>query len=164
MFFILRSQEYFSGALAIGAPLLLYTLFNIAYAGLAIPSGILSDYVGRKKTLASGYALFGLVALGFAYVSSMAGLVLLFILYGLVYAMVEGSQSAFVTDLSSSKALGTSLGAYYGAVGFASIISGAIAGVLWQSRGAEATFSFGAVLAILAALALLQMKNVKPIA
>ena len=87
-----------------------------------------------------------------------------FMIYGLVYAMVEGSQSAFVTDLSSSKALGTSLGAYYGAVGFASIISGAIAGVLWQSHGAEATFSFGAVLAILAALALLQMKNVRPIA
>jgi MFS family permease len=164
MFFILRSQEFFSGALAIGAPLLLYMLFNIAYAGLAIPCGILSDYIGRKKALASGYALFGLVALGFAYVSSMAGLVLLFILYGLVYAIVEGAQSAFVTDLSGSKALGTSLGAYYGAVGVASIISGAVAGVLWQSRGAEATFFFGAVLAILAAVALLQMKNVKPIA
>ncbi len=78
--------------------------------------------------------------------------------------MVEGSQSAFVADLSSSKALGTSLGAYYCAVGFASIISGAVAGVLWQSRGAEATFFFGAVLAILAALALLKMKTAEPIA
>jgi MFS family permease len=58
-------------------------LFNIAYAGLAIPSGILSDYIGRKKTRASEYAILGLEALGFAFVSSMAGLVLLFILYEL---------------------------------------------------------------------------------
>ncbi len=163
MFFILRAQEHFNGALAIGTPLLLYMLFNIAYAVLAVPSGILSDHIGRKNTLAAGYALFALVALGFAYVSSTAGLVLLFILYGLVYAIVDGAQSAFVSDLSSSNVRGTSLGAYYGATGFAAIISGVTAGELWQNLGAEATFLFGAVVAVLAAIALLQMKNGEPI-
>jgi MFS family permease len=164
MFFILRAQEYFSGALAIGAPLLLYMLFNVAYAAFAVPCGIFSDRIGRKNILAAGYALFAMVALGFAYVSSATGLILLFTLYGLVYAIVDGAQSAFVSDLSSSDVRGTSLGAYYGAVGFASIISGAVAGELWQSYGAEATFFYGAVVAILAAFALLQMKNAKPIA
>jgi MFS family permease len=164
MFFILRAQQFFSDALAIGAPLLLYILFNVVYAGMAVPSGIVSDRIGRKNTLAAGYALFALVALGFAYVSSTEVLVVLFILYGLVFAIVDGAQSAFVSDLSGSNIRSTSLGVYYGAVGFASIISGVVAGELWQSRGAEATFFFGAVVAALAALALLQMEKVKPVA
>lgn len=161
MFFILRAQQFFSGALATAAPLLLYLLFNIVYAGLAVPSGMLSDRVGRKNVLVAGYALFAAVALGFAIVSTVAGLVALFMLYGLVYAMIDGAQSAFVSDLSHSQSRGTSLGFYYGAVGFAAIISGAIAGWLWQSQGSEMTFLFGAGISSLAALALLSMKPIE---
>jgi MFS family permease len=164
MFFILRAQQFFSGALAVGAPLLLYILFNIFYAGLAIPSGVISDRIGRKNVLTLGYALFALVALGFAYVSSTTGLVILFMLYGLVFAIVDGAQSAFVSDLSQSQSRSASLGLYYGAVGIASLISGGIAGELWQSRGPETTFLFGAIMAALAALALLQMKKIEAIA
>jgi MFS family permease len=164
MFFILRAQQFFAGALSVGAPLLLYILFNIVYAGLSIPSGVLSDRLGRKNVLTGGYALFALVALSFAFVSSTAGLVVLFMLYVLVFAMVDGAQSAFVSDLSHAQSRSTSLGLYYGSVGFASIISGAIAGVLWQSRGAETTFLFGAVFAALAALALLRMRKIEAIA
>jgi MFS family permease len=161
MFFILRAQQIFSGALSIGAPLLLYILFNVVYACLAVPSGMLSDRIGRKNVLIAGYALFALVALGFACVSSAASLVLLFTLYGLVYAMVDGTQSAFVSDLSVSASRGTSLGIYYGAIGGASLVSGIIAGELWQSRGAETTFLFGAFVAALSALALVMMRKVE---
>ncbi len=161
MFFILRAQQFFSGALATAAPLLLYLLFNIVYAGLAVPSGILSDRVGRKNVLVAGYALFAAVALGFAIVSSVTGLVVLFMLYGLVYAMVDGAQSAFVSDLSHAQSRGTSLGMYYGAVGFAAILSGGVAGWLWQDHGAGTTFLFSAAFAVLAALALFMMKPVQ---
>lgn len=164
MFFILRAQQFFSGALATGAPLLLYILFNIVYAGLAIPSGVISDRIGRKNVLTLGYAIFALVSLGFAYVSSTAGLVALFMLYGSVFAMVDGAQSAFVSDLSHSQSRSTSLGLYYGSVGIASIISGAVAGELWQNNGSVSTFLFGAVVAAFAALALLRMKKIEAIA
>jgi len=164
MFFILRAQQFFSGTMAVGAPLLLYILFNVVYAGLAIPCGVISDRIGRKNVLTLGYALFALVALGFAYVSSIAGLVFLFMLYGSVFAIVDGAQSAFVSDLSHSQSRSTSLGLYYGSVGIASIISGAVAGVLWQNNGAESTFLFGAVVAALAAFALQRMRKVEAIA
>jgi MFS family permease len=163
MFFILRAQQFFAGALTIGAPLLLYILFNIFYASLAIPCGAVSDRIGRKNVLTIGYALFSLVALGFVYVKSVAGLIMLFMLYGLVYAIVDGAQSAFVTDLSKSSSRSTTLGLYYGSVGVASLFSGGIAGELWQSSGPESTFLFGAVMAAIAALALLGMKKVKDI-
>lgn len=147
MFFMLRAQELFVGSLAVGAPLLLYLLYNIVYAGMAIPSGVVSDLVGRRWTLAIGYALFSLVALGFAFVSSTGWLVLLFVMYGLVFAIVDGAQSAYVSDLSCDEVRCTALGAYHGMVGIASIASGLIAGSIWQAYGPDATFLFGALMA-----------------
>jgi MFS family permease len=86
-------------------------------------------------------------------------LILLFALYGLVYAMVDASQRAFISDLSDARLRSTSLGIYYGAVGISAIVSGLAAGWLWAQLGAQATFLFGAAAAGLAALALLQMRE-----
>ena len=163
MFFILRAQALFSGAESVAVPLLLYVLFNLVYALLAMPVGIWSDKIGRRNVLALGYALFALTALGFAFVSSLAGLIILFALYGLVYALIDGSQSAFVSDLSRASLRSTSLGLYYGAVGVSAILSGLVAGELWARIGAEATFTFGAAAAILASLALMRMKKIEAI-
>jgi MFS family permease len=163
MFFILRAQALFSGAESVAVPLLLYVLFNLVYALLAMPIGIWSDKIGRRNVLALGYALFALNALGFAFVSSLAGLIILFALYGLVYALIDGSQSAFVSDLSRASLRSTSLGLYYGAVGVSAILSGLVAGELWAKIGAEATFTFGAAAAILASLALMRMKKIEAI-
>jgi MFS family permease len=164
MFFMLRAQGLFSGAEAVAAPLLLYALFNLVYALLALPVGIWSDRVGRRKVLALGYALFALTALGFAFVTSLAGLIALFALYGLVYALVDGSERAYVSDLSSASMRGSSLGLYYGAIGVAAILSSLLAGALWAWWGAEATFIFGAGAAALAATALLGMKKTEVVA
>jgi MFS family permease len=164
MFFILRAQGLFSGAEAVAAPLLLYALFNLVYAILAMPIGIWSDRVGRKRVLALGYVLFALTALGFAFVTSLAGLIALFALYGLVYALVDGSERAYVSDLSPGILRGSSLGLYYGAIGVAAIISSLAAGALWAWWGAEATFIFGAGAAALAATALLGMKKTEVMA
>jgi MFS family permease len=164
MFFILRAQELFSGALAVAAPLLLYALFNLVYALLAMPVGIWSDRVGRRKVLALGYGLFALTALGFAAVTSLTGLIALFALYGLVYALVDGSERAYVSDLSPIGLRGSSLGLYYGAIGVAAIISSLLAGALWAWWGAEATFLFGAGAAALAAVGLQEMKKTEVMA
>jgi MFS family permease len=159
MFMILRAGQFFAGASAVAAPLLLYVLFNVVYASMALPVGIWSDRIGRKNVLIMGYALFAVTALGFAAVSSLAGLIILFALYGLVFAMVDASERAFVSDLSMPHVRSTSLGFYYGAVGLAAIISGLVAGGLWAEFGAGATFVYGASAAALAAMALWRMKR-----
>jgi len=159
MFFILRSAEFFAGSMAVAAPLLLYVLFNLVYTLFSIPSGSWSDRVGRKRVLSIGYALFALVCLGFALVSSTMVLVLLFALYGLVFALVDGAERAFVSDLCRAEARGTGLGVYYGAVGTAAIASGLVAGALWQYLSPEATFLFGAMAAVAASILLMRMKT-----
>jgi len=155
MFFILRANEMFSGAEAVAAPLLLYALFNFVYAAMAMPAGIWSDRIGRKNVLAMGYAIFALTALGFAFVSSLSGLIALFCLYGMVYALVDGSERAYVSDLSGEGHRGSALGIYSGAQGMATIASSLVAGALWAWQGAAATFLFGAAAAGLAAVGLM---------
>jgi len=159
MFFILRATDFFSGSMTIGAPLLLYVLFNLVYTLFSIPSGSWSDRVGRKKVLTLGYALFALVALGFALVSSTPVLVLLFALYGLVFAIVDGAERAFVSDLCHADIRGTGLGVYYGAVGVSALASGVVAGFLWQYLSAEATFLFGAMAALTASILLFKTRS-----
>ncbi len=159
MFFILRATDFFSGRMAVGAPLLLYVLFNLVYTLLSIPSGSWSDRVGRKKVLSIGYALFAIVSLGFALVSSAPGLVLLFALYGMVFAIVDGAERAFVSDLCHADVRGTGLGVYYGAVGLSAISSGVFAGFLWQYLNPQATFLFGASAALAASIFLFKMRK-----
>lgn len=159
MFFILRAQEIFTGAEAAVWAILLYALFNSTYALLALPAGIWSDRIGRKRVLAMGYGLFALVALGFAYVTTSTGLIILFALYGLVYALVDGSERAYVSDLSPAGLRGSALGIYSGALGLTAIASSLLAGAIWELWGPEAAFFFGAGAAGLAAAGMIMWRD-----
>jgi len=148
MFFILRAQASLSGKLSIGMPILLYVLFNIFYAVFAIPFGTLSDKIGRKKVIVFGYLLFSLSSLGFALFNSLTAFIILFALYGVVYAIIDGNQSAFVSDLSSENLRATALGTFHTTIGLVALPASLIAGLLWQIAPAM-TFIYGSVVSII---------------
>ena len=158
MFFILRAQEFFTGKLAIGVPILLYILFNIFYAVFAIPFGALSVKIGRKKVITFGYLLFSLTCLGFAFFNSLAAFIVLFALYGVVYAIVDGNQRAFVSDLSTEKLRATALGTFHTATGLVALPASLIAGFLWQITP-TITFIYGSILSMASVLLFLIFKN-----
>lgn len=149
MFFILRAQESFAGRWSVGMPILLYILFNAFYAALAVPFGRLSDRVGREKVIVSGYLLFSATSLGFALLDSPFSLVFLFAMYGTVYAMVDGNQRAYVSDLSPAGLRATALGTFHTATGLAALPASSIAGLLWEIDP-RATFAYGAAVSALA--------------
>jgi len=148
MFFILRAQEFFVGKLSIGIPILLYILFNIFYAVFAIPFGRLSDKIGRKKVIVFGYLLFSLTSLGFAFFNSLIAFIVLFALYGMVYAIVDGNQRAYVSDLSSEELRATALGTFHTTIGLTALPASLIAGFLWQINP-SITFIYGTVISII---------------
>ncbi|MFC1845727.1 MFS transporter [Candidatus Dependentiae bacterium] len=156
MFFILRAKDLFADGYTLAAPILLYVLYNIFYAGSSAPFGKLSDRIGRKKVLLLGYGLFAATTLGFALLHSIAFYVILFATYGVVNGIVDGNQRAFVADLSQEQARGTSLGTYHMIKGLLALPASFIAGVLWKMEPSF-TFFYGAVLSLLAAVSFVIM-------
>lgn len=152
MFFILKAQKAFQPLfpeMADALPILLYVLFNVSYALLSIPLGVLSDKIGRRRVLAIGYFLFGLTCLGFIFSHSLPYFVVLFLLYGLFYAFVDGVQRAFASDLASEKLRGTALGVFHTSIGLAALPANLIAGFLWDICP-ETTFVYGALAGFIA--------------
>jgi len=154
MFFLLKAKQFFADRMAFVIPILLYIWFNIVYASFSTPSGILSDKIGRRRVLSLGYSLFGLTCLGFTLFSSLVSFVILFAIYGLVYAMIEGNQRALVSDLAPEELRGTALGTFHTAVGLATLPSSVIAGTLWQLVDPATTFLYGSALGFLSAILL----------
>jgi MFS family permease len=126
--------------------ILLYVLFYIIYTLSSIPSGMLSDISGRKPILIGGYLLFGVVSIGLIFTSSLWGIISLFAIYGLCYAMIDGVQRAFVVDLAPANLKATALGAFHTSIGLVALPGGLIAGALWDVISPEATFVYAIVL------------------
>src|SRR5256712_4353368 len=141
--------------------ILLYVVYNIVYAAHAFPAGILSDRVGRKPVVLTGYIAFIGMATLLVFSDLLATLVLAFVLYGLSYGMAEGTQRALVADFAPPNIKATGLGAYHTCVGAVKLASGVVAGLLWIAFAptptfpvGAATFAFGAMAATIAAVGL----------
>jgi len=151
-FFILRAYE--SGIRAEDV-LLLYIVYNIAYASAAIPVGSLSDIIGRKPVIAGAFALYALICAGFVFASEWLHFAALFAIYGVFVAADESVNKAFIADLSTEEKRGTAMGAYNTAIGAAYLPASAIAGTLWAMYGVSVPFFLAAGIGLLSAAAMI---------
>ncbi len=165
-FFLWKASKIFNGFGLDGVviALLMYALFNVVYASLSTYFGKLSDKIGRRLIITIGYLLFSFICIGFmltAYISEIFAIIatiLFFILYGIMYALIEGNQRAYAADLSEWK--GTAQGIFKASTGMATLPAGIIAGILWDITP-DLTFIYGAILAVLAASLLATMRMEK---
>jgi MFS family permease len=149
-FLILRAQGM---GLDVTQTLLLYALYNVVEALLAYPAGYLSDRIGRKSLLVTGYVIFALVYLGFALLTGIWAVGVLFVLYGFYYTFTQGVQRAFATDLTHPDRRATEIGAFHMIVGLLALPASLLAGVLYDHHP-TLPFLLGAVTAGSAALLL----------
>jgi len=146
-FLILRAQNV---GIAIGLIPLVYFVFNIVYALSSTPIGSLSDRIGRKNVIVSGYIIFSLVYLGFALVKDPLMIWFLFAAYGLYYAFTEGVFKAFTADIVPADRRGTAYGFLSLVLGIALFPASLFAGFLWDQIGPSAPFFFGSAVSLLA--------------
>jgi len=150
-FLILRAQNLNFSVFWV---LILFVAFNMVYALAAMPAGVVSDKLGRKRVIVVGWTIYALSYLGLGLASAKWEVWLLFALYGLYYGISEGVTRAFVSDLVPLERRGTAYGWYHTAVGISLLPASVIAGLLWQYLSPAATFYFGAGMAGAAMLGL----------
>lgn len=155
-FLLLKAKNM---GLADNKAIFLYVLFYIAYTICIIPSGILSDKIGRKPVLVAGYSVFAITSLGLVFTSDIFGLLLFFVIYGIFYAMIDGVQRAFVVDLAPKQLKATALGTFHTAIGLVALPGGYITGLLWDKIGSEATFIYGFILAVISIILFIFVKD-----
>lgn len=134
-------------------------LLLAGYSLVASTSGYylsgLSDRVGRKKLLLSGWFLYGVVYFFIARSTTAIAIAGLMLFYGLYYGFTEGSAKALVSDIVPVSKKGTAYGLYNMTVGVTVFAASLLAGILWQTIGPAAVFYFGAAVSGLAAVGLL---------
>ncbi|MEO2092101.1 MAG: MFS transporter [Gemmataceae bacterium] len=133
------------------AVVLAYALYNVLYTLVSYPAGILSDRVGRWKVIATGWAIYVVVYVGFAFAGE-AGVWPLMGLYGVYMALTDGVGKALVADHAPADRRGTAIGLYYMASALMTLAGSVVAGVLWDHVGREWPFLIGAATAFLALL------------
>jgi MFS family permease len=155
-FLILRAYD-------IGVPieqaLLLYVLFNVIYALSALPAGLLADALGKKRLVATGFALYGLTSLGFAFAGNALHAALLFALYGVFMGIHDGVTKAYISDISARGMRGTAMGGYNALTGITALLASVVAGVLWQFFGAASAFGFAAATSFAASALLIAWRT-----
>lgn len=154
-FIVLRAQER---GLSVLQTMFMLMTFTAIYTFLSGPLGALSDRIGRRRLIISGWLAYGLVYLGFAFSQAGWHIWTLFGLYGIYYAATEGTAKALVADLVPDAQRGTAYGLFNAAIGLTALPASVIAGLLWQGLGtwtgfgASAPFFFGAAMALLAGM------------
>lgn len=153
-FLILRSKDI---GLSTTLVVLAYVAYNLVYAALSYPAGVISDLLPRAWLLALGYAVFGAVYAGFAFVDSRITVWPLFAIYGAYMALTDGVSKALVADLVPSDVRSTAMGLFQGVAGLMALLASVTAGILWDQVSPRAPFALGAGCATVAAVALVML-------
>ena len=147
-FLILRAQNL---GLSLVLVVLTYVLFNFTYAIFSMPAGIISDKIGPKKVLLTGFFLFSIVYLFFGLAPSSLFLWFLFPIYGIYMALTEGVGKAYISNLIPQEKIGTAFGLYQTTIGLCAFFASFVAGILWTYIGISSPFIYGSIMAIIAA-------------
>jgi MFS family permease len=134
--------------------LLLWSALHLSKVISSVVGGDLSDKLGRKTLIVSGWLLYAAVYLGFAYVSTAGTAWALFLVYGVYFGLAEGAEKALVADLVRPEQRGTAYGLYNLAFGVTVLPASLLMGALWDWKGPSTAFIFSAAVGSTAALLL----------
>lgn len=116
---------------------LLYALFNIAFVIAAPLTGKLGDSLGRARIIMLGYLIYLLMCIGFAFATMQWQVIVLFIVYGVFYAIDEAQSKAFIADIELERRA-SAIGLYNFVTGLIYLPASLIAGALWLLHPASA--------------------------
>lgn len=155
VFLLLRALESGIGDTTIIG---LYIGYNLVYAALSYPVGMLADRWGTQRTLVIGLVLFAIVYAGFGWANNILWFGILFAMYGLYAACTESIAKAWITNLVAKDQTATAIGAYTAFQSMAALLASSVAGIIWYAGGATVLFTTTGIASALLALYFSRLK------
>lgn len=146
VFLLLKMKE---SGLNDTAVIAVYIFYNLVYAILSYPIGILADKIGLKKILLFGFIVFAMVYAGFALTNNLFVYILLFGCYGLYAAATEGISKAWISNICKKSETATAIGTYTGFQSIAALLASSLTGLLWYKFGSVFTFTLTAIISVI---------------
>jgi MFS family permease len=157
-FLLLRAQ---SAGLAIALVPLVLVAMNVVYSLSSYPAGALADRTNRLTVLFAGFMML-IAANTLLALDGTVGLVLGVLLWGLHMGFTQGLFATLVAETAPPELRGTAFGMFNMLGGIALLVASVLAGLLWDASGPSATFVAGAIITVLAMIALLAMRRALP--
>jgi len=151
-FLLLRAQ---SAGVSIATIPLLWATLHVSKVMSSLIGGDLSDRLGRRRLIVSGWILYAAVYIGFAFVTNAISVWVLFLVYGIYFGLAEGAEKALVADLVRPEQRGTAYGLYNLAFGITVLPASLLMGALWTWWGPAPAFLVSGALGAIAALLML---------
>jgi MFS family permease len=148
-FLLLRAQ---SAGVSVATIPLLWAMLHVSKVVSSLIGGDLSDRLGRRRLIVSGWILYAAVYLGFAFVIDAISVWVLFLVYGIYFGLAEGAEKALVADLVKPEQRGTAYGLYNLAFGITVLPASLLMGALWTWWGPATAFLVAGTLGATAAL------------
>jgi MFS family permease len=150
-FLLLRAQDV---GLALGLVPMVLIVMNVVYSALAYPAGAAADRFSARSLLIFGLGMLVAADIVLAAAASPLPVFAGAALWGVHMGFTQGLLSKLVADNAPRELVGTAFGLFNLVSGGALLLASVIAGALWSSFGAPATFAAGAAFAALAVLGL----------
>jgi len=158
-FLVLRAEQV---GIALALVPLVMVAMNLVYAASAYPFGALSDRMSHHTLLALGLTMLIAADLVLASSSGIGGLLAGVALWGIHMGMTQGLLATMVADTAPADLRGTAFGFFNLVSGIAMLLASVLAGLLWDTWGAKATFLAGAGFCAIALLVILVGRPPKP--
>ena len=134
--------------------ILAYVVYNAVYALTSYPAGLLADRIPRSAVFGIGLVFFAVGYGGLGMTDDPLTAWLLIGTYGLFTGCTDGVGKAWISSLVGNDAQASAQGVFQGASGFAMLIAGVWAGLLWGDDGQLPLLISGTVGAVFAVVVL----------
>ncbi len=141
----------------------MYILYNLVYAILALPMGILADKIGLKKIFILGLIIFATVYFSMAMSESTMVITGIFLLYGAFAASTEGISKAWISNICEEKDTATAIGTYAGMQSICAMLASTICGVIWMMYGPATTFIVTGIITLIVVIYIAWQVHESPI-
>lgn len=137
----------------------LYILHNVLYAAFSYISGWLADRFDKRRLLAAGYFLAGVMAvLVITLPPTLPVIALIFVLGGIYVAVEETLEDSLCAEIVGEAQHGMAFGALATVNGVGDFASSIVVGLIWTSFGAAIAFGYSAVLFLAGAVLAIRLR------